>query len=83
MLHQFELSSFIILDTPAIDNERAPLIRSYVQGLPSMYTESVGNFYSPLCSPEGSIYGGDHTCRRYPHVRLTRDQVIFYHINMH
>ncbi|XP_050315935.1 steroidogenic acute regulatory protein-like [Anthonomus grandis grandis] len=34
--------------------ERAPLIRSYVQGLPSMYTESVGNFYSPMATPEGS-----------------------------
>ncbi|CAH1102318.1 unnamed protein product [Psylliodes chrysocephalus] len=38
------------------ENERTPLIRSYVQGLPSMYTESVGNFYSPQGSPEGSLH---------------------------
>ncbi|KAF7268049.1 hypothetical protein GWI33_018791 [Rhynchophorus ferrugineus] len=40
----------------ATESERAPLIRSYVQGLPSSYTESVRNFYSPIGTPEGSMY---------------------------
>ncbi|CAG9860018.1 unnamed protein product [Phyllotreta striolata] len=38
-----------------VANERTPLIRSYVQGLPSTYTESVGNFYSPQGTPENSV----------------------------
>ncbi|XP_028147511.2 steroidogenic acute regulatory protein-like [Diabrotica virgifera virgifera] len=44
-------SRFIV----AGETERTPLIRSYVQGLPSMYTESIGNFYSPQGTPEGSL----------------------------
>lgn len=57
----------------ATESERTPLIRSYVQGLPSTYTESVGNFYSPLQSPEGSLYEIDsHTDFT---LRLTRAQV--------
>ncbi|KAK4884775.1 hypothetical protein RN001_001046 [Aquatica leii] len=62
----------ILINTP--ENERAPLIRSYVQGLPSMYTESVGNFYSPLGSPEGSIHEVEHSHRKYLPVKLTAEQ---------
>jgi hypothetical protein len=58
------------------DSERAPLIRSYVNGLPSLYTESVGNFYSPLGSPEGSMYrfNSGPVLGRYPPVQLTSEQ---------
>ncbi|CAG9766531.1 unnamed protein product [Ceutorhynchus assimilis] len=62
----------------ATESERAPLIRSYVQGLPSIYTESVGNFYSPMASPEGSLRGSLYAPENEPmHIhpaRLTRDQ---------
>lgn len=68
-----EFSLTRVLVNPS-DNERAPLIRSYVQGLPSMYTESVGNFYSPLATPEGSIHDVDHPQRCYPQLTLTLDQ---------
>ncbi|XP_018576902.1 steroidogenic acute regulatory protein-like [Anoplophora glabripennis] len=58
------------------ESERAPLIRSYVQGLPSVYTESVGNFYSPQGSPEGSLdrFEQSPILGAYPPVRFTRDQ---------
>ncbi|KAK5648235.1 hypothetical protein RI129_003127 [Pyrocoelia pectoralis] len=59
----------VLINTP--DNERAPLIRSYVQGLPSMYTESVGNFYSPLATPEGSVCEVDRPERKYPQLPLS------------
>nr|CAD7588678.1 unnamed protein product [Timema genevievae] len=38
------------------ESERAPLLRNYLQGLTRHedYNESVGNFYSPMDSPEGS-----------------------------
>ncbi|KAF5274123.1 hypothetical protein FQR65_LT04521 [Abscondita terminalis] len=62
----------ILISNP--ENERAPLIRSYVQGLPSMYTESVGNFYSPLGTPDGSMHEVDHPNNRYLPVKLTADQ---------
>lgn len=63
----------------ATESERAPLIRSYVQGLPSLYTESVGNFYSPQGSPEGSLdrFEQSPVLGAYPPVRFTRDQVMF------
>ncbi|GLV39631.1 Start1 [Carabus blaptoides fortunei] len=54
------------------ESERTPLIRSYVQGLPSTYTESVGNFYSPLQSPEGSLYSPDF--RRESRFPVTKQQ---------
>ncbi|XP_049782967.1 steroidogenic acute regulatory protein-like [Schistocerca cancellata] len=40
----------------ALNTERTPLLRNFLQGLqqPDECTESVGNFYSPLDSPEGS-----------------------------
>lgn len=62
----------------ATESERAPLIRSYVQGLPSVYTESVGNFYSPQGSPEGSLdrFEQSPILGLYPPVRFTRDEVI-------
>lgn len=48
-----------------------------MQGLPSMYTESVGNFYSPLASPNGSLYridaGGSHPI--VPVVKFSHEQV--------
>lgn len=60
------------------DTERTPLIRSYVQGLPnmSMYTESVGNFYSPMASPEGSLHRMNPpvVTGRYAPVHLTSQQ---------
>ncbi|XP_057654538.1 steroidogenic acute regulatory protein-like [Diorhabda carinulata] len=58
------------------ETERTPLIRSYVQGLPSVYTESVGNFYSPQGSPEGSLYRVEQTNppRLYNPVRLSRKE---------
>lgn len=60
------------------ENERTPLIRSYVQGLPSMYTESVGNFYSPQGSPEGSLHRYQPS-ELYPRyivpLRLSRQEV--------
>ncbi|KAF5275047.1 hypothetical protein FQA39_LY06984 [Lamprigera yunnana] len=62
----------VLINTP--ENERAPLIRSYVQGLPSMYTESIGNFYSPLGSPEGSLHEIDTTNRKYLPIKLTAEQ---------
>lgn len=67
----------IILYLAGPESERNPLLRSYVQGLPSMYTESVGNFYSPLNSPEGSLYRVEtcRTCPSYPPARFTREQV--------
>lgn len=41
-----------------------------------MYTESVGNFYSPLQSPEGSLYRVDAPNRcLFPPVKFTREQV--------
>nr|CAI5816931.1 unnamed protein product [Callosobruchus analis] len=40
----------------ATESERAPLIRSFMHRLPSVYTESVGNFYSPQVTPQGSLY---------------------------
>ncbi|XP_023020470.2 steroidogenic acute regulatory protein-like [Leptinotarsa decemlineata] len=58
------------------ESERAPLIRSYVQGLPSLYTDSIGNFYSPRGSPEGSMYRFEqtpNTCSFLP-VSFSRDQ---------
>lgn len=56
--------------------ERAPLLRSFFQGLPSTYTESNGNFYSPLTTPDGSIYRGGHqpSIGEYHPVRLTGEQ---------
>lgn len=54
------------------ESERTPLIRSYVQGLPSHYTESVGNFYSPLQSPEGSVHSFD--ARLDSKISLTKQQ---------
>lgn len=60
------------------ESERAPLIRSYVRGLPSLYTESVGNFYSPMASPSASVYRfgqPDPVLGKYPSVTLTREQV--------
>lgn len=79
------LCSMTVIDTVLLkckfpantDSERAPLIQNYVRGLPSMYTESVGNFYSPLASPDGSMYGFNSgpVLGRYPPVRLTREQV--------
>lgn len=65
-----------ILFLSATQSERTPLIRSYVQGLnfPTTNTESIGNFYSPLQSPEGSIYGSDDP--RLEHaVSLTKEEV--------
>lgn len=68
---------FISVGIP--DTERTPLIRSYVQGLPnnmSMYTESVGNFYSPMPSPEGSLHriNPPIVTGRFAPVRLTNEQ---------
>ena len=36
-------------------NERTPLLQNYIQRLPAPTecNESVGNFYSPMISPEG------------------------------
>ncbi|KAF4522698.1 hypothetical protein B566_EDAN012715 [Ephemera danica] len=34
--------------------ERSPLLGNYLSSLPDNYTESLGNFYSPLDSPRGS-----------------------------
>lgn len=59
-----------------MESERAPLIRSYVQGLPSIYTESVGNFYSPMASPEGSIFVAESDQLEIRSVPLTPEQVI-------
>ncbi|CAH1116944.1 unnamed protein product [Phaedon cochleariae] len=58
------------------DTERTPLIRSYVQGLPSMYTESIGNFYSPQGSPEGSMFRFDQSANvsTYLPVKFTKEQ---------
>ncbi|XP_060517726.1 steroidogenic acute regulatory protein-like isoform X2 [Cylas formicarius] len=64
-------SRYLITST---ESERAPLIRSYVQGLPSMCTESVGNFYSPLGTPEGSLYRNEAMHVTYPSVKLTGEQ---------
>ncbi|KAJ8925633.1 hypothetical protein NQ315_009478 [Exocentrus adspersus] len=60
----------------ATESERAPLIRNYIQGLPSLYTESVGNFYSPQASPEPSLYRFEPSpiLGAYPPVKLSRDQ---------
>ncbi|KAL1512666.1 hypothetical protein ABEB36_002223 [Hypothenemus hampei] len=57
----------------ATESERAPLIRSYVQGLPSMYSESVGNFYSPMVTPEGSLHAEEDECNIRP-CRFTHEQ---------
>lgn len=59
----------------ATESERAPLIRSYVQGLPSIYTESVGNFYSPMASPEGSLYVNEPEQNEIRPALLTQEQV--------
>lgn len=71
-------SIFELQITANRDSERAPLIRSYVQGLPSVYTESVGNFYSPLASPGGSMYNfnADPILGKYPPADLNQEQVI-------
>ncbi|KAJ9595086.1 hypothetical protein L9F63_013612, partial [Diploptera punctata] len=47
------------------ESERTPLLRSYLQGLPQPddYTESIGNFYSPMDSPQSSDDEGEP--RRY------------------
>ncbi|XP_025830773.1 steroidogenic acute regulatory protein-like [Agrilus planipennis] len=55
------------------ETERTPLIRNYLQNLPSMYTESVGNFYSPLGSPEGSLHGVEGL-GRYPVIKLSQEK---------
>lgn len=76
------ISNFFYMDPcllifPAAETERTPLIRSYVQGLPSLYTDSVSNFYSPLASPEGSLhqYEASATTNLYPSVSFDRDKV--------
>lgn len=61
-----------------VESERAPLIRSYVQGLPSIYTESVGNFYSPMASPEGSIFVAESDQLEIRSVPLTPEQETHY-----
>ncbi|KDR22110.1 steroidogenic acute regulatory protein-like isoform X2 [Zootermopsis nevadensis] len=42
-------------------SERAPLLGNYLQGLQRIddYTESIGNFYSPMDSPQSSDEEGD------------------------
>lgn len=70
----YEIFCFLIeyfLATP--DSERTPLIRSYVQGLPSVYTESIANFYSPQGSPTGSVHRFGEQSSRTTH--LTEEQV--------
>lgn len=57
-----------------IESERAPLIRNYIRGLPSLYTESVHNFYSPLVTPDGSLYRYDHQQRNVPTARFSREE---------
>ncbi|XP_049817800.1 steroidogenic acute regulatory protein-like isoform X2 [Aethina tumida] len=57
-----------------IKSERAPLIRNYIRGLPSLYTESVHNFYSPLVTPDGSLYRYDHQQRNVPTARFSREE---------
>ncbi|KAJ8944170.1 hypothetical protein NQ314_009532 [Rhamnusium bicolor] len=64
-----------MLSVTATESERTPLIRSYVQGLPSLYTESVGNFYSPQGTPEGSLYRFEQRPNIYPPALFTREQV--------
>ncbi|XP_066143011.1 steroidogenic acute regulatory protein-like isoform X1 [Euwallacea fornicatus] len=59
----------------ATESERVPIIRSYVQGLPSMYTESIGNFYSPMATPEGSLLERDVDLPAIIPVLLTPEQV--------
>ncbi|XP_069684917.1 steroidogenic acute regulatory protein-like isoform X2 [Periplaneta americana] len=43
------------------ESERAPLLRNYLQGLQRVddYTESIGNFYSPMDSPQSSDDEGE------------------------
>ncbi|GJQ76612.1 hypothetical protein Trydic_g15474 [Trypoxylus dichotomus] len=67
-------ASQIIISTP--DSERTPLIRNYVQGLPSACTESVANFYSPQGSPTGSVHRFGEQSSRSTH--LTSEQVQTY-----
>ncbi|CAH0551262.1 unnamed protein product [Brassicogethes aeneus] len=57
-----------------LESERAPLIRNYIHGLPSLYTESVGNFYSPLGTPEGSLHRFADQLHQYPSARFSREQ---------
>ncbi|XP_017769535.1 PREDICTED: stAR-related lipid transfer protein 3 [Nicrophorus vespilloides] len=70
---EFDARQYVIAST---DNERSPLIRNYVHGYPSMYTDSVANFYSPLGSREGSLQGFEAIprLRKFPPIRLTDDQ---------
>lgn len=72
-----------MLDSP--QDERTPLIRSYLQGLNNVQTESVGNFYSPLCSPESSIYEGlNNPLTGNLEDKLSKEQVklILFHLNI-
>lgn len=76
-----ELFTFIfkdVLGTP--DNERAPLLQNYIQSLPSVYTESVGNFYSPMDSPAGSYRRFDVHNSRVVNFPLTKEQVFHKYI---
>lgn len=56
--------------------ERTPLIRQYIQGLPSSnYAESNSNFYSPIPSPNGSMHRFDAGENRpYPPYRFTKTE---------
>ncbi|KAK9736816.1 Cholesterol-capturing domain [Popillia japonica] len=67
-------ASQVIISTP--DTERTPLLRSYMQGLPSACTESVANFYSPQGSPTSSVHRFGEQSNRS--TRLTADQVKTY-----
>ncbi|KAL3288601.1 hypothetical protein HHI36_003039 [Cryptolaemus montrouzieri] len=64
-------------EKPTID-ERSPLIRHYLRGAtPSVYTESVENYQSPMQSPEGSLYRSENNsgAGRYPPADLSREEM--------
>ncbi|XP_030753465.1 steroidogenic acute regulatory protein-like [Sitophilus oryzae] len=74
-------SRYLITST---ESERAPLIRRYVQGLPSVCTESVGNFYSPMGTPEGSMCRFDPQPSTFRPAPLTKEQEQNYkHLGAH
>ncbi|XP_065167926.1 steroidogenic acute regulatory protein-like isoform X1 [Atheta coriaria] len=70
-------ASQIVIQSP--ESERAPLINRFVRGLPSMYTESIGNFYSPLQSATNSMYHFDvGPSDRFPAVNFTAAEISNY-----
>lgn len=46
-------------------SERAPLLGNYLQGLQRIddYTESIGNFYSPMDSPQSMLITESYLCQ--------------------